>query len=127
LIETSLTNGTSVGRLFHVEDLVNGQRSGLAKTFSAFVAFERFLFGMDVSVVSQVILSSEGLSTNITIEGSLIGVRSLVNEKIVRFGKLPVAVLANETFFGARSSSRSSQQSRIVVGWVNCRNAGCGR
>ena len=87
-----------MGGLLHVQDLVNGQSSGLAETLAAFVTFERLLFGVNVTVVAKVVLSPEGLAADITIEGSLIGVRSLVDEKVVRFGELSVAVLADEPF-----------------------------
>ena len=93
----------------HVQNLVNGKCAGLAKSFSALVTFERFFFGMDVSVISQMVLSSERLSTDITIEWSLVGVCPLVNQEVVRFGKLPVAVFADEALLWSGSSSWSSQ------------------
>lgn len=79
---------------------MNCQSSGLAEALAAFVTFERLLFGVDVSVVTKMVLPAEGLSANITIEGSLIGVGPLVDEKVVGFGELSVAVLADETFLG---------------------------
>ena len=126
LVEAPLTNGTPMGRLLHVKDLVNCQGSGLAEALAAFVTFEGLLFGVNVSVVSKVVLPAEGLAANITIEGSLIGVGPLVDEEVVGFGELSVAVLADETFLGSRSSSGSPQQSGIVVGWVDCREASGG-
>ena len=111
----------------HVQNLVNCKCARLAKTFSALVTFERFFFGMDVTVISQMVLSSERLSTDITIEWSLIGMCPLVNQEVVRFGKLPVAVLANKTLLWSGSSPWSSQQSGIIVWWVDCRKSGCCR
>ena len=109
-----------------MQDFVYCQSSGLAKPFAAIVALEGLLFGVNVSVVSKVVLPAEGLAANITIEGSLIGVGPLVDEEVVGFGELSVAVLADETFLGSRSSSGSPQQSGIVVGWVDCREASGG-
>ncbi len=51
LIKASSTDGTLVGRLFHVEDFVDRQCSGLAKPFATFSTLEGLLLGMDVPVV----------------------------------------------------------------------------
>ena len=83
LIEASLTNGTSVGRLLHVKDSVDGQCPRLAKALAAFIALERLLFRVDVSVVAKMILPTEGLSANITIERTLVGVGSFMDEQVV--------------------------------------------
>ena len=48
LVERSSTGGTLVGRLLHVERLVNGERPCLAESFPTFTAFEWFLLRMDV-------------------------------------------------------------------------------
>ena len=56
LVEAALTNGTSVGTFLHVEDAMDGKRPRLAEAFATFVAFERLLLGVNVSVVSQVVL-----------------------------------------------------------------------
>jgi len=81
--------------ILHVQDLVYRQGPRLAESLSALVALERFLFGVDVAVISQVVLSPEGLATNITIEGPLVGVSPLVDEEVVRFGELSLAELAD--------------------------------
>lgn len=83
LVEASLTNGTSVGRLLHVQDSVDGQGPRLAEAFAAFIALERLLFRVDVSVVTEVVLPTEGLAADITVEGSLIGVGSFMDEEVV--------------------------------------------
>lgn len=49
LVEAAAAHRTLVGRLLHVQDLVHGQRSRLAESFSAFQTFERFLLRVDVS------------------------------------------------------------------------------
>lgn len=116
-----------MGRLLHMKDLVYGQGSRLAEPLATLVTLEGLLFGVDVTVISQVILSSECFATDITIEGSLIGVGPLVDQEVVRFGELPIAVLANETLLWPRSSSGTPQQSGIVVWWVYCRNSRCCR
>lgn len=50
LIEAARTDGTFVGRLFHVEDFVYGERSRLAEALSALAAFKWFLFRMNIPV-----------------------------------------------------------------------------
>ena len=52
LIKTSLTDGTSVGRLLVVEDLVHRQGARLAETLPTVSALEWLLFGMNVAVIS---------------------------------------------------------------------------
>ena len=73
--------------------LVYGQRPWLAKSFAAFFAFERLVFGMNVSMVSQMILPAKRFSANITIVGTFISVCAFMNQQIVWLGKLPVAIL----------------------------------
>lgn len=47
-------------------------------------------------MIAQVVLSPECLVANITSVGSLIGVSSFMNQKIVGFGELALAEAANE-------------------------------
>lgn len=49
LIETAVTNGTLMGRLFHVQNFVNGQRATLAESFAAFETFEWLILRVNVS------------------------------------------------------------------------------
>jgi len=91
-----------------VQDLMNGQGSGLAKSFSTFKTFEWFVFGMDVLVISQVILSSKGFAANITVKGSFISVGPFVDEKVVRFGKFSLAKLTDVTFLWLGRGNDSS-------------------
>ena len=77
---------------------MDGQSSGLTKSFATFKTFERFVFGMDVFMIPQVILSSERFATDITVKGSLIGVCPFVDQKVVRFGKFSLAKLTDVTF-----------------------------
>ena len=55
-------------------------------------------------MVSQVILSSETLSTDVAREGALVGVSSLVDHYVVTFGELSMAEFADEPLLGAGAS-----------------------
>ena len=79
----------------HMEDLVYGQCAGLTKSFSTLGTLEGLFFGVDVPMVPQVVLSAEGLPTNITVIWPLVGVRSLVDQQVVRFGELASTVLTD--------------------------------
>lgn len=58
---------------------MHGQCARLAKTFTAIGAFEWFVFGMNVFVVPEMVLSAECLSTDITWEWSFVGVGAFVD------------------------------------------------
>jgi len=123
LIETSLTDGTLVGRFLHVQDLVDRQCPGLTEPLSAVRTFERFFLGMNVPVVPQVVLPPEGLAADIAGVGPLVSVSSLVNQQVVGLGELSVTELANELFFGfgARGSGQwRLDDSLIDVGRNHC-------
>ena len=96
LVEMPLTDGTLDGRLFQVEDPVDGERPRLTEPFAALVALEGLLLGVDVPVVPQVVLSPEGLVADITGVRPLIGVSALVDQQVVGLGELPLAELADE-------------------------------
>lgn len=49
LIEAAVAHGAFVRRFFHVQDLVNGQRSTLAESLAALDAFEWLLLRVNVS------------------------------------------------------------------------------
>lgn len=55
LVEGSAAGGALVGRLLHVEGLVDGQGSRLAEAFTALSALEGFLLGMDVPGIVRTI------------------------------------------------------------------------
>ena len=80
---------------------MNCQCSSLAETFTANVALEGFVFAVDVLVITKMVLATESFTTNITREGPLIGVGTFVDEKVVTFGELSIAVLADVPFLGA--------------------------
>ena len=81
----------------------------MAEALSALITLERFFFGVDVAVISQVVLPSEGLAANITVERSLIGVSPLVDEQVVRFGELSLAKLADVPLLWFRRWPRRRQ------------------
>lgn len=56
-------------------------------------------------MISQVILSSKGLPTNIARIRPLIGMRPLVDQQIVALRELPVAELADELFLRSRRTA----------------------
>ena len=53
LIETALTNGTSVRRFLKMKNFVNSQCPVLTETFSAILTFKWFLLGMDIAMVPE--------------------------------------------------------------------------
>ena len=63
-----------------MEDPVYGQCAGLTKSFPTLVTLEGLFFGMNVAMVSQVVLSTECLPANITIIRPLVRVRPLVDQ-----------------------------------------------
>jgi len=103
LVETAGAHRALVRRFLQVQDSVDGQRSRLAEPFAAVTAFERLFFRMDVTMITEMILTAESLAADIARIGPLIGVRPFVNEQIVRFGELAVAELANELLLGPGS------------------------
>lgn len=52
-------------------------------------------------VVSEVVLSSEGLPADLTGVRSLIRVSPLMNQQVVRLCKMAAAILADELLFGS--------------------------
>ena len=85
------------------------QSSGLAKPFAAIVALEGLLFGVNVSVVSKVVLPAEGLAANITVEGPLISVSPFMDQQVVGFGELSLAELADVALLWLRGRTRRGQ------------------
>ena len=86
----------------------------MAETLLAGVALVRLLLRVDVRVVSQVILSSETLSTDIARERSLVGVSPLVDHHVVTFGELSMAEFADKPLLGTRASGMSKVESWII-------------
>ena len=86
----------------------------MAETLLAGVALVRLLLRVDVRVVSQVILSSETLSTDVARERSLVSVSPFVDHHVVTFGELSMAELADEPLLGAGASGMSKVESWII-------------
>jgi hypothetical protein len=86
---------------------VHGECSRLTESLAAVVALEGFLFAVNVAMISQMVLTTESFSANVTAIRTLIRMRSLVNEKIVGFGELTIAVFADELFLWTCSSRAS--------------------
>ena len=80
LVETTATSMTLVRRIFHVKYLVDLKCPGLTEPFSTVRTLEGLLFRVNVSVVSQVVLSSECLVTNVTGVWSLIRMSTFMNQ-----------------------------------------------
>ena len=114
LPERNLTDGTLVAVALTVQDLMNGKGPRLAETLLTTVALVRLLLGVDVSVVSQMVLPSEALSTDVAGERPLVGVSSLVDHHVVALCELSVAELADEPLLGPRASGMSKVESWVI-------------
>lgn len=62
----------------------------------------------NLPVVSQVVLSPEGLLADVTSVRALVSVSALMNKQVVRFGKASLAVLADELLLGPGGTSAES-------------------
>lgn len=80
LIKGSSACGAFVRRFLQVQGFMNRQSSRLTKSLPALLTFEGFLLGVNISVVSQVVLSPEGLVADVAGVRSLVGVRALVDQ-----------------------------------------------
>lgn len=68
-------------------------------------------------MISQMILSSEGLVTNVTTVWSLVSVSPFVDEQVVWLGESTLTVLANELFLPTIASRTSSFNLRSRPRW----------
>ena len=99
-----------------MQDLVHSQRTTLTEALVAFPALVGFVLRVDVLVVPQVVLSSEGFTTDVAREGPLVRVSSLVDHDVVGLGELAVAKLADEPLLGSGGSALPSHVEAGVVG-----------
>ena len=99
-----VTDRTGQDDISRVYDFMSIEAPGLAETFTTICTLKRFVLGVNVSVISQMILSSKRFSAHITGKWSFICMGPLVNHKIVGFGKLTVAELTDKSFLGSRGS-----------------------
>ena len=83
LVEAPLAYRTLVRGLLHVEDLMDCQGAGLTEALAALGTFEWLLLRVDVSVVSEMVLPSKGLSTEVTRIGPLVSVGPFMDEEVV--------------------------------------------
>ena len=82
------------------------------------------VLAVNVFVVSEMVLSSESLATDITGEGPLICVGPLMDHHIVRLCELPVTELADEPLLWSGGSALSVIQPLVTVTWVCLAMAG---
>ena len=87
-----------------VKDFVHCKRSALTKALVTRPTLVGLVLCVCVFVISQVILPSESLATDVTREGPLISVCPLVDHNIVRLGELSVTKLADEPLLWSRGS-----------------------
>ena len=95
-----------------------GQCAGLTKSFSTLVTLEGLFFGMNVAMVSQVVLSAKALATLSARERSLVCVSPFVDHHVVTFGELSMAELADEPLLGSGASMLVAEvKSGVIRGW----------
>ncbi len=105
-----------IGGIFHVKNFMYGQCTTLAESLAALIALVRLLLAVNVSVVTQMILTAERFAANVTRIWPLICVCTLVYQQIVRLGKFTVAIFTDESLFGSGSPPRASKQPRVIRG-----------
>lgn len=75
-------------------------------------------------MVSEVVLSAEGLPADVARVGPLVGVGTLVDQQIVRLGELSVAVFADELLLGPGAGRAGrSERRRVAAGHSLCHSA----
>ena len=84
-----------VGWPINVKDLMHGQSSSLTETFPAHSTLKRLVFRVDELVVPQMVLPPKWLAADITGKRPLISVGPLMDQEVVGFGELSLAVLAD--------------------------------
>ena len=99
-----------------MQDLVHSQRTTLTEALVAFPALVGLVLGVDVLVVPQMVLSSEGFTTDVAREGPLVRVSSLVDHHVVGLGELSVTKLADEPLLGSGGSALPRHVEAGVVG-----------
>ena len=114
--ERELADGTLVTVSLTMEDLVHSQGPALTEALLALPALVGLVLGVDVLVVSQMVLSSEGFTTDVAREGPLVRVSSLVDHDVVGLGELAVAKLADEPLLGSGGSALPSHVEAGGVG-----------
>ena len=101
-----------------VKDFVHCKRSALTKALVTRPTLVGLVLCVCVFVISQVILPSESLATDVTREGPLISVCPLVDHNIVRLGELSMTELADEPLLWSGGPSLSVIQPLVTVTWA---------
>lgn len=96
LVEDLVADVAFVWGTLVVDHLVNGQRARLTEALAALAALKWLFVRVDEAMVAQMVLPPEGLVADVTLIGSLVGVRSLVDQEVVGFGELTLAESAYE-------------------------------
>lgn len=104
LVEASIADGAFVGRLLQVRHFVHGECPRLTEALATVVALERLFFGVNVAVIAEMVLATEGLAADVAAVGAFVSVGPLVDQQVVALGELSVAVFADELLLWTRSS-----------------------
>lgn len=105
LVKGSAAGGALVWRLLKVQGLMDCEGSSLTESFTTLRTFKWFFFRMDIFVVTEMILSPEGLVTDVTAVWTLIGMGPFVDEEVIRFREVTTTETANKFFLSAGWSS----------------------
>ena len=114
--EGKLADGTLVTVCLTMQDLVDGQGAALTEALVTFPALVGFVLRVDVLVVPQMVLSSEGFTTDVARKWALVRVSSLVDHDVVGLGELSVTKLADEPLLGSGGSALAGHVEAGVVG-----------
>ena len=114
--EGKLADGTFVTICLTMQDLVDSQGAALTEALVAFPALVGFVLRVDVLVVPQMVLSSEGFTTDVARKWPLVRVSSLVDHDVVGLGELSVTKLADEPLLGSGGSALPRHVEAGVVG-----------
>lgn len=130
------------------------QSALLAETFTANLTFERFLFRMNVPektnnfqsdslcrslskvkhslMIPKVVLTAKSFGANFARIRPFVGVRSLVNQQIIRLGEMSLAILADELLLrtlisSSNASCRTTGTATSTAGHFGAGLVRCGR
>lgn len=80
LVEASIADRAFMGRFLQVRHFMHRKCSRLTEALAAVIALEWLFFGVNISVISEMVLATEGLSADVTAVGAFISVGSLVDQ-----------------------------------------------
>ena len=87
-----------------MSDFVNDKSPALTESFSTISALEGLILGVNIPMISQVILSSESLVANVACKGPLVSVSPLMDQEVVGLCEVPLTVFADKLLLGSRRS-----------------------